>query len=222
MRILAVFFLGLCMGCGDQETDMFPSTHPAGQISIGSFSVALGEDHSISIHQGDRVLLRWQGVDIETFTPQVSMLFGLFRLEKAGPSLSPLHFVFDLGSVGLASGDTEAGTIALELTDAGNLRVSLRLDEAVEAQAIRLTFFCSPYDHFWGFGEQFNYVDFRGHTVPIWAQEQGVGRAQDCIGRDTLRKRVRARNHPGNKRCTVDACAQGCHRNCGGQIALHR
>ena len=44
---------------------------------------------------------------------------------------------------------------------------------------MRLVFDCSGKDRFWGFGEQYNYVDLKGQTVPVWVSEQGVGRSEE-------------------------------------------
>ena len=33
----------------------------------------------------------------------------------------------------------------------------------------------------YGLGEQFTYIDFKGKNVPLWCEEQGVGRGKDLI-----------------------------------------
>lgn len=44
-----------------------------------------------------------------------------------------------------------------------------------------LTYASDPDEHFFGFGEQFTFFDLKGHRVPIWVSEQGIGRGQQPI-----------------------------------------
>ncbi len=61
----------------------------------------------------------------------------------------------------------------------GPNRLDLRL--RVEANRAFLTYASSREEHFFGFGEQFSYVDMKGRRVPIWVSEQGVGRGDQPI-----------------------------------------
>lgn len=44
-----------------------------------------------------------------------------------------------------------------------------------------LTYASEPDEHFFGFGEQFSYFDLKGKRVPIFVQEQGIGRGLQPI-----------------------------------------
>lgn len=68
---------------------------------------------------------------------------------------------------------------SLVLESPGPNRLDIRL--TVEANRAFLTYASSPQDHFFGFGEQFSYVDMKGRRVPIWVGEQGVGRGDQPI-----------------------------------------
>ena len=68
---------------------------------------------------------------------------------------------------------------SLVLESPGPNRLDLRL--RVEANRAFLTCASSWEDRFFGFGEQFSYVDMRGRRVPIWVSEQGVGRGDQPI-----------------------------------------
>lgn len=46
---------------------------------------------------------------------------------------------------------------------------------------IYLTYASNAGEHFFGFGEQFTYIDMKGKKVPIWVSEQGVGRGEEPI-----------------------------------------
>ncbi|MCG8417121.1 MAG: alpha-glucosidase [Proteobacteria bacterium] len=61
----------------------------------------------------------------------------------------------------------------------------------LDEQLNRLWFFleASPGEHIYGCGEQYSELDLRGKLVPLWVQEQGVGRGKDLI---TLLANLRA------------------------------
>ena len=44
-----------------------------------------------------------------------------------------------------------------------------------------ISFVSEPGEHFFGGGEQFSYLDLKGKKVPIWVQEQGVGRGRNLV-----------------------------------------
>jgi alpha-glucosidase len=44
-----------------------------------------------------------------------------------------------------------------------------------------LTYASSPDEHFFGFGEQFSYFDFKGKRLPIFVMEQGIGRGAQPV-----------------------------------------
>ncbi|MDX2002827.1 MAG: alpha-glucosidase [Chitinophagales bacterium] len=46
---------------------------------------------------------------------------------------------------------------------------------------LELTFLSTPEEHFMGFGEQFSQTDMKGEKVPIWVEEQGIGRGDRGI-----------------------------------------
>jgi sulfoquinovosidase len=46
---------------------------------------------------------------------------------------------------------------------------------------LSLDLVASPREHIYGCGEQFSELDLRGRKVPIWVEEQGVGRGRDLI-----------------------------------------
>lgn len=57
----------------------------------------------------------------------------------------------------------------------------LELKLATETNRAFLTYASFPEEHFFGFGEQFSFVDLKGRRVPIWVSEQGVGRGDQPI-----------------------------------------
>lgn len=57
----------------------------------------------------------------------------------------------------------------------------LEICAATDFNRVFLTYASNPEEHFFGFGEQFSYVDMKGQRVPIWVSEQGVGRGDQPI-----------------------------------------
>lgn len=80
------------------------------------------------------------------------------RLEIEFPGLLRLSF------------SVEQGRLALRFSDAPPQANRLWLDLAA-----------SPGEHLYGGGEQFSVLDLRGLLLPLWVQEQGVGRSRDLI-----------------------------------------
>ncbi|XP_038075408.1 sulfoquinovosidase-like isoform X2 [Patiria miniata] len=50
-----------------------------------------------------------------------------------------------------------------------------------DANHIWVRFLAEETEHVFGGGEQFSYFDLRGHTFPLWIQEQGVGRNKSTL-----------------------------------------
>lgn len=64
--------------------------------------------------------------------------------------------------------------LLLQASDLGQLEFDLQLSGDVNQAQIR--FATSPDEHFYGFGEQFSYIDCKGHLLPIVCEEGGIGR----------------------------------------------
>lgn len=70
----------------------------------------------------------------------------------------------------------------------GFLKISSSEDEigAAESKELKinrvfLTYSSEENERFYGFGEQFSHMDFKGKRVPIFVQEQGIGRGDQPI-----------------------------------------
>jgi len=186
--LVAVAALLFCLpGCGNGDPALtadvtearLPDAGPAdlGPDGGGESAAMLEDDGSLSLRAGGRELFRLEGVVLEAFQPEVSMLFGFFDFAKEEVTSVPLSMDLVEGQLRLLKGTEPVGAVETESKADGSVRVSLSLDME-GARAMRLTFACGPQDRFWGFGEQYNYVDFRGRSLPVWVQEQGVGRAE--------------------------------------------
>ncbi|MCO5142678.1 MAG: alpha-glucosidase [Oligoflexia bacterium] len=60
-----------------------------------------------------------------------------------------------------------------------NLSFSIQADSSLDR--IYARFFSSQEEHFFGTGEQFTHFDLKGHRVPVWVSEQGIGRGLQPI-----------------------------------------
>lgn len=136
---------------------------------------------TVEIRLGARILYTLVGAETLTFEPHSSMTFGVFHLWSENENARDLQFDVRDGDLYLADGDERVGQVLVSLTSARNLRVEVLVTEARQSQGIRLRFALWPGDRFWGFGEQYNFIDLRGRIVPIWVQEQGLGRAENPV-----------------------------------------
>ena len=93
--------------------------------------------------------------------------FHSFEIREASPSLVRIAF-------------PGFGTLRLALQE-GRLHLGFEdLEAGPEGKAwnrLVLALPAEPTERVYGCGEQFSYLDLRGHRVPIWVEEQGVGRS---------------------------------------------
>ncbi len=90
------------------------------------------------------------------------------------------------------------GLVRMTIREAsGCLRISFsRYDSAYNRFRLRLP--ATPGESVFGCGEQYSRLDLKGRRVPLWSEEQGVGRGHDLI---TLMARLRG-NSGGSWRTT--------------------
>lgn len=72
-------------------------------------------------------------------------------------------------------------TLNFSLED-NQLQFSLNTNQA-QYNHLALHYSTTPQEHFYGFGEQFSYLDLKGRNVPVLTQEQGIGRGDPVVSK---------------------------------------
>lgn len=143
---------------------------------MGAFTLAVTESgQAFEVRDGDRVLLRSDTLPIERlrFTAHARMRFGLFSFEQNVTSTTRLTGV-RIGKDGVL--DIGEGALRLIPHDEGD-RLRLDVEPGSRADGWRFRFDCTLHDEFMGFGEQYSFLTMKGRRVPIWTEENGLGRA---------------------------------------------
>lgn len=164
-----------------------------GAPEVGTFRIEAREEGGFRVvsRNGDRVLLESASATEAPYAPvaarknkaRYELSYGSFRitegnepwttgarleLQKDGARITG-RFVQEDG--------TQVATLNAESPSEGVLL--LRVTAAAEdANRMSLAFACSAEDRFLGFGSQSDGVDHRGHKIPIWTSEPGIGKSE--------------------------------------------
>lgn len=84
------------------------------------------------------------------------------------------------GSLGCDDDRTVSYWLVFASADAQSVHFELTTDDP-ELNRLFLTDASDPDEHIMGFGEQFSYFDMKGRRLPVYVQEQGIGRGAEPI-----------------------------------------
>jgi alpha-glucosidase len=159
---------------------------PPDHVVLGGFNVSWSaKTAALQVKASDgRELLASSGsvLDTRTTTATWEELYGSFRVSEGAEGWNSAtgltvkaadskHVLFDVAQSGGHHG-------AMELTSptSGVLQIKLGSDGQ---NRVRANFACAASDHFLGFGSQADAIDHRGHMVPIWTSEPGIGKSSE-------------------------------------------
>lgn len=172
-RLLAVLLVvtgGVAAGCGDDA-------RPPARATLGGFQVEVRT--RVDIADGDGApLLPGARNAIETRHADATyeMKFGAFKIEEpvADPwrSLAIEDAVVDGDMVRL----TLAGGGSGEITAAGDGALLMTLHAPAGQNRMAFAYTCGSGEHFQGLGGQAFDADHAGEVVPLWVQEEGIGK----------------------------------------------
>ncbi|MBS1152523.1 MAG: Alpha-glucosidase, partial [Myxococcaceae bacterium] len=158
-------FLSLC-ACGSSE------------LKLQQFRLTPRVDGFRVVGPDAGVLLDSASLETRNVKARIESQYGSYRFtEGAGAWSAGTSFDWkgSKATVRDAAG-VEVGTLEASAPSEGVFKLTATAARA-DANRTSLSFKCRPDDHFLGFGGQADAIDHRGHTVPIFTSEPGIGKS---------------------------------------------
>ncbi len=134
------------------------ATSPGHSFVSGAYTrLEIDEERgSIEITERDKIHFPHQTVDRIEQQGETLVICGYLSTAKPQDPISAYRLTFSLA---------QEQALAFDIAIAGET-----INQA------QLQFLTTPDEHFYGFGEQFSYLDYKGHEIPIVCEEGGIGR----------------------------------------------
>jgi alpha-glucosidase len=166
-----------------------------GPYQVGEFTVTLARDDLLSVtHSSDPDHVLWSSIPGESFVSAargretVSQTSAHFFIEDEVEDFHPDQTIDRIEKRGealalagrlLGKGEDAGYTLTFSPVTGGRLRFEVEVERPYNR--IYLTYASAPDERFFGFGVQYTYLDLKGKKVPIFIQEQGIGRGEQPI-----------------------------------------
>jgi len=152
----------------DGREGAFVSVAPASEPGRDLWSSVPGESF-VSAARGEETVKERSGhfsIEDEVEDRRPDQTIDALRERRGGLVFSG-RLLGRSGNVGYA--------LSFSAVDGDRLRFEVEVDDP-SYDRVYLTYATGPEERFFGFGTQYTYFDLKGHEVPIFVQEQGIGR----------------------------------------------
>jgi alpha-glucosidase len=199
--LIAFIFRGEPAQVSGSLTEMSRNVAP-GPYRVGKFAVALQNardgdlsDDTLSIaHRSDPDRVLWSSVPGESFVSAArgdetvrqsrGNFFVVDEIEELHPDqtidrVEKRRAILVVAGRLLGESEEVDYTLTFSPVTEGRLRFKVEVEEPFDR--VYLTYASTPDEYFFGFGTQYTYFNMKGRKVPIFIQEQGIGRGEQPV-----------------------------------------
>lgn len=180
----------LLAGCGAEETPEHIETDP---LTLGNYQVQVVDNQIEVRHKMEPDHLLWASADNGKFLKANETALDIKDSRSSYTITENTTSTCDVAEI--QSYEQSAGEIIFKgpFKDCENLNFEFKFtlaDDQLRFNAVTndprfnhltLDYQTNSEEHFYGFGEQFSYLDLKGKQVPVLTQEQGIGRGEPIL-----------------------------------------